>query len=271
MSLRRNVVKTAIATTLIFLIPTCLALSGYFTVDRKYQLPEAVIKYIQNSKESKPVQINPEEESLKLNMKTLYYIIDDDSKQVEYILLELLNCKTKKIQYITIPTSTKITLSNTLFQTMKETYVSLPQIMKMSMLYQYFENEDAFTYGIEIFQEAFGVHIDYYTIIDAKKYNEIFETNKEGVEVLKDEWLAYLDQNVTRKNMKELMLEFYSIQKTNFDIEQRLSYLETYESLTSSDITFDILQGEQKNEGFLPDLENIKRAILEFTNISMDF
>lgn len=264
MSLKRNVVKTAIATSLIFFIPTCLALSGYFMVNRKYQLPDNVINYIQNSKVSTPDEINPEEVSLKLNIKTLYYVFNDENKQIEHILLELLNCETDKMQYITIPTSTKLTLSNTLFQTMKETYVSVPQIMKLSMLYQYFENQDAFTYGMDIMQEAFGVHIDYYTIIDVKDYNELFETSKEGFEVIKDEYLAYLDQTVTLKNMKEQMLKFYSIQKTNYEIEKRLSYLETYESLKASDITFEMLQGVQKNEAFIPDFENIKRLILEF-------
>lgn len=268
MSLKRNVVHTAIATSLIFFIPTCLALSGYFMVNKKYQLPETVFEYIQTSKVSTPAEIKPEEVSLKLNIKTVYYIFDDENKQIEHILLELLNCKTKKIQYITIPTSTKLTLSNTLFQTMKETYVSVPQIMKLSMLYQYFENQDAFTNGIDIMQEAFGIHIDYYTIMDKQDYKEVFETSKEGIEVIKDEYLAYLDQTVTLKNMKELMSKFYSIQKTNYDIEQRLSYLETYESLKPSDITFQMLQGEQKNEAFVPDFENIKRLILEFCNIS---
>ena len=64
------------------------------------------------------------------------------------------------------------------------------------------------------------------------------------------------------------MLKFYSIQKTNYAMEQRLSYLETFESLKPSDITFEMLLGEQKNEAFIPDFENIKRVILEFCNIS---
>lgn len=237
-------------------------------VNRKYQLPETVIKYIQDSKESVPDQISSEDVNLKLNVKTLYYIFDDENKQIEHILLELLNCKTNKMQYITIPTSTKLTMSNSLFQAMKETYVSVPQIMKLSMLYQYFESQDAFTYGMDIMQEAFGIHIDYYTLINMKDYKELFETNKEGIEVVKKEYLAYLDQPVTLKNMKEQIVKFYSIQKTNYTMEQRMGYLETYESLKPSDVTFEMLQGEQKNEAFIPDFENIKRLILEFCNIS---
>lgn len=265
MSLKKSVIKTAIATSVIFLIPTCLALSGYYMVNMRYQLPETVIKYIQNSSvNSKTDEMNHEDESLKLNIKTLYYVYNEENNQIEAILLELLNCITSKMVFLTIPTSTKVTVSNGLYQTMKETYVSVPQIMKLAMLYHYFGNEDAYTYGMNIMEEAFDIDIDYYSVINIKDYDEIFETNSNGVEVIREKYISSLDNIVTKKRMKNLMLEFNDIQKTNDSMERRMKYLETYESLGKSDISFEILPGEQKNEAYVPDVEKFKRDILNF-------
>lgn len=271
MSIRKGIIKTVIATSIIILVPICLAITGYQLINNHYQLPESVIDYMvikKNEISQEPVEITPEEVSLKLNTKTLYFILNEENNQIEYMLVELLNCKTNKLKFLTIPTTTKITLSNTLFQKLKETYVSVPQMMKLSMLYQYFGNEDAYTYGMDIVEEAFGVHMDYYLVMNTENYKKLFETNKNGIEVLKEEWTSSINNIVTKKNTKETLLKINEMQESSFSLERRFNYLETYETLSTSDLSFEIIQGEQKNESFVPELEEIKRSILEFCNIS---
>lgn len=271
MNARKRLIKTILTTSIIFLIPTCLAITGYLMVNKKYQLPESIGNFLVSKKGEigkELIETKPEETSLKLNTKTLYFIINEEKSQIDYMMVELLNCKTNQMRFLTIPTTTKITLSNSLFQTMKETYVSVPQIMKLSMLYQYFGNEDAYEYGIDIIEEAFEVHIDYYSVMNTEEYKDLFSTNKNGIEILKEKWVTLAGNIITKKNIKDLLVKFYNIQNTSFTLEQRLNYLETYEMISSSDISFQIIEGEQKNEAFVPDLEEIKRSILEFCKIS---
>lgn len=266
-NIKKKIIKIALVTSMLILVPVGLAVFGYQLTTNKYQLPKEITDFILETQSEIPVGETIIEEvpsDVKLNTKTLYYVFDDGNQEIAYMLIELLNSKNNKMMFLTVPTATKVTVSNTLYQTMKDTYVSIPQIMKLSKLYQYFDNEVAYTYGVDIIEEAFGIHIDYHAIISLEEYEKIFISKSDGVQMLNDKWLKWADGAVTQKGTKGKISEFHEKLQTDFSLENRYAYLETYEKLTASDFIFEIISGEKKNEAYVPNVEEIKRKILEF-------
>lgn len=266
MDLRKRVIKLAVLTSFCIILPLTLGIVAYKVSTYKLQLPENVTGYIMD-KQDVIEDVNTNETIIKsetkLSTKTLYFVIDED-KEINHIIIELLNCNSGKMLFLTVPTTTKITMSNSLFQTVKDKYVSAPQIIKLTMLYQYFNNKDAYVYGTKIMEETFGVHFDYYTVMKLDDYKKIFTVKKDGLQKLNQESETWINQLITKKNTNYKIKEFYDRIETTFTLEEKLKYLETYEKLEVSDISYQIIDGEQKSEAFLPNEEEIKTKILEF-------
>lgn len=248
-----------------------MAIMGVGVVKSKYSLPNDIEEFFvkrQNDISLEDVSGSIDKVSTKLSLKTVYFVHNKDTNVIEHIFIELLNCKNSKIMLLTVPNSTKVTLSIELYNTMKDTYVSAPQIMKLSMLTHYFTMEDAFSYGVKILEDAFRVHIDNYVTMDLESFEQVFTKEKDDIIYLKEEWMNWANMIVTQKDTMAKMKSFYDIM-TNMDysMDDRLPYLETYEKLTEEDFIFKQIEGEQKNDSFVPDVEIISRNILEFCQL----
>lgn len=267
--MKNTIIRLMLVTSLVILMAVALAAGGYQIITNRYHLPEEVTQFLDDYKGEKEEALPEtiiEDSALKQSIRTLYFIKNPETDAITEILLVMLNGSTQKLKVLTFPPSMKVTVSNTLYQKMKETNVSIPQILKLSMLYQYFNKDEAYEYGMEILKESFEISIDAYAVINEEQYYEYFTEDTDRVQVLKEEYLDISELPVTEKKTKERLSEFYSKLQANFSLERWMPYLETYEKITTGDISFSMIPGEEKNDSFVPEIDNTKMMIIEFTN-----
>ena len=110
--------------------------------------------------------------------KNLIYVSDDKNK-ITHLMLEICNTKTCNMDYITIPVRTDYTIPSVMYRKLCQINQELPQVIRLSKLKQYFEDEDdAYGYGVLIFEKMLGIHISYYTAISQEIYNNHYVEQK---------------------------------------------------------------------------------------------
>lgn len=102
--------------------------------------------------------------------RNLIYVCDDKNK-ITHMILEICNTKTCNMDYVTIPTKNDYTIPTTMYRKLCVVNEEIPQIIRMSNLKRYFENEDdAYGYGLLIVQKMLGTQLSYYTVLDTESY-----------------------------------------------------------------------------------------------------
>lgn len=102
--------------------------------------------------------------------KNLIYVSDDKNK-ITHMIVEICNTKTCNMDYITIPTKNDYTIPTTMYRKLCTINEEIPQIIRLSSLKRYFENEDdAYGYGLLIVQKMLGTELSYYTVLDTETY-----------------------------------------------------------------------------------------------------
>lgn len=102
--------------------------------------------------------------------KNLIYVSDDKNK-ITHMIIEICNTKTYNMDYITIPTKNDYTIPTTMYRKLCTINEEIPQIIRLSRLKQYFDNEDdAYGYGLLIVQKMLGTDLSYYTVLDTETY-----------------------------------------------------------------------------------------------------
>lgn len=119
------------------------------------------------------VDINTGNES-----SNLIYSYDEKSGKVEAMILELFDCSTKNMTYVTIPASTQITISGSKYKELLEIQGKLPQVVKLSDISKYFSGDVTYEYGIMILQEELKADIGYFTAMKTTDFNQCFEREK---------------------------------------------------------------------------------------------
>ena len=102
--------------------------------------------------------------------KNLIYVSNDKNK-ITHIMLEICNTKTYNMDYVTIPVRTDYTIPSVMYRKLCQVNQEIPQVVRIAKLKQYFEDEnDAYGYGVLIFEKMLGTDISYYTAIDQETY-----------------------------------------------------------------------------------------------------
>lgn len=110
--------------------------------------------------------------------KNLIYVSDDKNK-VTYVMLEICNTKTYNMDYITIPVKTNYTIPSVMYRKLCQVNPEIPQVIRVSNLKQYFTDEnDAYGYGVLIFEKMLGTDISYYTAITQETYDSHYAQQK---------------------------------------------------------------------------------------------
>lgn len=105
----------------------------------------------------------------------LIYSYDEKSKKIDAMVLELFDCHTKNMTYITIPANTQITLSGQSYEELLKKSGKLPQLVTMSKINDYFSGDVAYEYGIKILQEELKADIGYFTAMTSTEFKKCFE------------------------------------------------------------------------------------------------
>lgn len=119
--------------------------------------------------------------------KNLIYVSDEKNK-ITHMILEICNTKTNNMDYVTIPTKTDYTIPTTMYRKLCTINDEIPQIIRLSKMKQYFENEDdAYGYGLLIVQKMLGTKLSYYTVLTTENYQSFCQQVKIKVSYKKTE------------------------------------------------------------------------------------
>lgn len=186
--------------------------------------------------------------------RNLIYSVDTNSSRIKGMVVEVLNTETGNLDFITIPENFQFLLNNDMFQRLYAAGVDVPQVMKMSHLNQYFDNEISYEYGQYLIENYFGVDIGYYTMIPEESFNAIFRMDKgSGCYQLTDEILAKRQSVTDVSAMSSFIKSEYEAFKTNIKMKSKTKYSEAYFNVKPELVYYYSLPGQEENGGFTID------------------
>ena len=178
-----------------------------------------------------------------------YHVIH--SGRIENVLIEILRCNQVKLDYIRIAPEVSYTMTSKLYSELTPDNTELPQTVTLSELYRYYENDKAYDAGRRIISELINFNVPYYTAVTDVVFEE-FLTVKDTSAGLKAEPAmsegeaksAYGSEGSLKGAIEKALKDAV----TNWGANERLRYLDVYDSLISADLTFTDAPVIEKNE-----------------------
>lgn len=156
----------------------------------------------------------------------LIYGYDKEKQKIKAMVLELFDKTTKNLHYLTIPADTQVTISSSVYSEMLKVNQSIPQVVQIADIPQYFSGDVAYEYGIMILQEELGADIGYFTMLSSEKFDEYFEKlNRKAVTYYPSK--ALLDQAEKCSDagdMEDLMEEKWDEVVSDITLDQKQNY-----------------------------------------------
>ncbi len=186
----------------------------------------------------------------------LIYGYNEKKQSITALILEIWNQNEGSLAYLTIPVDTGCTISKELYQRLAAIQPEVPQMMRLSLLYQYFEEETSFEYGCAVISELLEVDIQSYTVFSSKALKEFFQKNKKGVWKLQKELQAELTAWEEKpwlereEVLEEYITKQYGSMKTSRALQERIADLAFYKPLSCEKIAYYKLPGESQNAGY---------------------
>lgn len=194
--------------------------------------------------------------------KNLIFSVDNETGEIKELVIEIVNTFTNNIDYITVPTNTQFTLSNELYQKIFAVNSEIPQIIQLSRLKEYFDEDYVYVYGILMVEDLLEVDISYYTSMSKDYFNTIFEDDGNR-EVLLEEYKNMVASINTEEAAKEYIKKYYKEITSNLSIRNKQSYINTYLQVDPEYIYFHSLIGEQRSNSFIVDTDASSQMIAE--------
>jgi hypothetical protein len=212
--------------------------------------------------------------------KNLIFRVQEETGEINGILLEIFHCGEKRMQYITIPIRTQYTMSETLYRKLVLVRPTIPQIIKLSNITKYFDKDTVYDYGVLIMEDLLGIDISYYTVIPESIYTTIFETheitedNKKSseklsqekeagisYEVFSDKYIKFLKSFQTAEDVYDYIAELYPHLQSNLPLNGKMNYLESYCKTPLSRVSFALINGVNKNNAYYIEAALAKQQI----------
>ncbi|MCM1246690.1 MAG: LytR C-terminal domain-containing protein [Roseburia sp.] len=153
----------------------------------------------------------------------LIYSVEEDTRLVKAVVLELFDKETGNLDYVTIPNKTQISLSNEKYQEYMEVSSQIPQIPTLRDINEYFTGDVAYEYGILLLQEELNVEIGYFTALDSEEFNKRFE-KKEGAFTPREEYLDTISQYKDEAAMKDFIEKEWDVLISDITLSQKQQY-----------------------------------------------
>ena len=225
--------------------------------------------------------------------KNLIYVADDKNK-ITHLMLEICNTKTYNMDYITIPVTTDYTIPSVMYRKLCQVNEEIPQVIRISKLLQYFEDESkAYGYGELIFEKMLGTDISYYTVLKQETYDNHYtqqkvkvayktkssENNTPGpdgmvpvtnttlktkmnITVLSDTYKRQIsDLGHDQDKIAEFIKDQYEGVASNLTVYNKLGYVEAYEKMDCNLYHFWGVPGKYSRKLFEVDTKATKKAI----------
>ena len=225
--------------------------------------------------------------------KNLIYVVND-KQMITHMMLEICNTKTNNMDYITIPVTTDYTIPSVMYRKLCQVNEEIPQVIRISKLLQYFEDESkAYGYGELIFEKMLGTDISYYTVLKQETYDNHYtqqkvkvayktkssENNTPGpdgmvpvtnttlktkmnITVLSDTYKRQIsDLGHDQDKIAEFIKDQYEGVASNLTVYNKLGYVEAYEKMDCNLYHFWGVPGKYSRKLFEVDTKATKKAI----------
>ena len=169
----RMFIRGLLKSLLFFLFFALISIAVYNLVMHLYGIEnERVIDVIPPVKKQTIIT----EASIDEVSKHLIYCVNEDTGDIEKLILEIYDCERLMLYYITIPIKTQLTLSDALHKELVLVKPSIPGYLKLSAITGYLPEETVYEYGVLMIEELLDIEISYYTVVPQSIYDQVFET-----------------------------------------------------------------------------------------------
>lgn len=230
--------------------------------------------------------------------KNLIYV-SDDKNRVTNVMLEICNTNTNNMDYVTIPVKTNYTIPSVMYRKLCQVNQEIPQIIRVSDLKQYFEDEnDAYGYGVLIFEKMLGTDISYYTAISQETYDSHYRQQKVTVgfktksalnntpgpdgtipvsnttlkakmkiSVFSEAYQRQLtDLNHDQTKIADYIRDQYERVHSNLTVHNKIGYLEAYEKMDVMKFHFWGIPGIYTDKIFEVDTKAARKALKQLSD-----
>lgn len=212
------VLRTFLKTIGIIALLIGVGVASYFLTMLFFKTTERVERSTQYNH---VIEVNVGSES-----SNLIYSVEEDTKKVRAVVLELFDEETGNLDYITIPNKTQIALSPAKYNEYLEVSSQIPQIVTMRDINEYFTGDVAYEYGILLLQEELNVEIGYFTALNSEEFNKRFE-KKEGAYTPRQEYLDTVSQNKDEGAMKDFIEKEWDYIISDITLAQKQQYADS--------------------------------------------
>lgn len=265
---------------LVIALMTAAGLGGYFATRAYYAKHPEDIKKTEENIDDIIADAQIDEVS-----KNLIYVSNSKNGNVKYCVIEIFDTGTGNMDYITVPRESRITISPELYQKLCVVDSEIPQIMTVAQLYNYFDDEASYAYGVNIFEDYFGIDISYYSVIPYEVFKEDFRYVKTRISYNKKvtaedgtESEQRIKENVRivklRKSYKQKLRqlrdvealgkyieEYYGQMYSNLSLYDKLGYVEKYLQLELSMIHYYCMPGEYDGKYYMIDSDAAAKLV----------
>lgn len=214
-SMLKIVLKTFLKAMGIIVLLLAVGVASYFLTILFYKTTERIERSTQYEH---VIDIDVGSES-----SNLIYSVEEDTKQIRAVVLELFDKETGNLDYVTIPNKTQISLSPKKYQEYMEISSQVPQIVTLRDINEYFTGDVAYEYGILLLQEELNVEIGYFTAMDSEEFNKRFD-KKDGAFIPSEEYLDTVSGYKDEDAMKDFIEKEWDILISDITLSQKQQY-----------------------------------------------
>jgi len=176
-----------------------------------------------------PIPGKPEEVTC-----TVFYQMEDNSKKITGLYIEVYHVGSDGVVYLEIPADTKINLSEELYKSLQTYAPELPQYLKLSNMAESFSENYALTGGNRILSELLGVSVTDYVRAD-----------KETTEA----WLLAQQEEPSKRNFFKDYAKWLGNSSSNKTLEERWIYYESRNMVRT--VQIELAPGNREKDGYV--------------------
>jgi hypothetical protein len=177
---------------------------------------------------------------------TAIYEMEEGSKKISGIYIEVFHVGSSSVTYFEVPVDTKVNLSEELYKSLQTYAPELPQYLKLSNMAEGFSAEYGLTGCNRILSEVLGITLSEYVRAD-----------KESL----DAWRQVLAEEKTAKEFFEAFTDWVETSKSSLTAEERWMYYESRKLV--SVVETETAPGSQEKDGYLISGKRSKERLQE--------
>ena len=170
----------------------------------------------------------------KETVMTAYYQMEEGSRKISAIYIEVYHVGSNAVTYVEIPADTKVNLSEELYKSLQTYAPELPQYLKLSNMAESFSDTYGLTGCNRILSELTGVSLTDYV--------------RAGKEAL-DAWLKAQQEQLTEQKYFNAYTKWMEASSSNKTLEERWMYYESRSGVHQ--VRIELAPGSREKDGYV--------------------